>query len=230
MPFSRISVLSLITVFALGVVGCASDEYGNRRPMTRTETGALIGAASGAIVGGLASKNNRSKHMLFGAVGGGLTGAAVGSYMDNQKRDFEKQLASEVAAGAIQVEKDAQHNLRVTMTAQTAFDFNASDIKPGFEPSLDKISEILNRYGKTHLTIVGHTDNVGSDAYNQRLSEQRALAVQNYFSNKNVIPQRLEAVSRGEQQPRATNATEDGRRLNRRVEILIEPLVVEGNA
>jgi outer membrane protein OmpA-like peptidoglycan-associated protein len=224
----RFSVFSCITAFAVFTAGCATDEYGNRRPMTDAEKGALIGAASGAVVGALAKKDKRSKGVLIGAVGGGLAGAAVGSYMDSQKRDLEKVLAPEVQSGAVQVQQAGQNNLLVTMTSQTAFEFDSSRINPGFTSTLDKIANVLVRYGKTHLTIVGHTDNVGSNQYNQTLSERRAQAVNDYLRTQGVIPQRLVFLGKGESSPRSTNATEEGRRINRRVEIVVEPIVSEG--
>lgn len=223
----RFGVYVILAAFGLFSVGCATDEYGNRRPMTDAQKGAIIGAASGAAIGALAKKDKRSKGALIGAVGGGIAGAAVGSYMDSQKRDLEKVLAPEVQGGAIEIQKVNQNNLLITMTAQTAFDFNSVEIKPGFNSTMDKLANVLVRYGKTHLTIAGHTDNVGSDEYNQTLSQRRATAVSDYLSAKGVIPQRLASVGRGESAPRATNANDDGRRLNRRVEILVEPVVAE---
>lgn len=217
----------LTTVAAFALAACATDEYGNPRPLTYGERGAIIGAISGAVVGGLASKSKKEKGVLLGAVGGGIAGALVGSYMDNQKKDLEKALASERAAGAVSVEKLQDHVLVVTMTNQTAFEVDSASIKSGFHPSMDKIAEVLNRYGKTHLTIAGHTDSTGSDAHNQALSERRAHAVENYFRNRGVVPQRLAAYGKGESQPRASNATAQGRQLNRRVEIIIEPIVQE---
>jgi len=223
----RFGIYTIIAIFAIFSTGCATDEYGNRRPLTEAEKGALIGAASGAVIGALAKKDKRSKGALIGAVGGGLAGAAVGSYMDSQKRDFEKVLAPEVQAGAINVAKVNQNNLLITMTSQTAFAFDSAEISTGFQSTMDKIANVLVRYGKTHLTIVGHTDNVGSHEYNQSLSERRSGAVTNYLRAQGVIPQRLVSLGQGETSPRASNATEDGRRLNRRVEIVVEPIVEE---
>jgi outer membrane protein OmpA-like peptidoglycan-associated protein len=223
----RLSIITLIAAFAAVTTGCATDEYGNPRPMSDAEKGVIIGAASGAVVGALAKKDNRSKGALIGAVGGGIAGGAVGTYMDSQKKDFEKVLAPEVQAGAIVIQKVNQNDLLITMTSQTAFDFDSTAIKPGFYTTMDKIANVLIRYGKTHLTIVGHTDNVGSNQYNQTLSEHRAQAVNDYLRNKGVLVQRLEFLGRGETAPRAANATEEGRRLNRRVEIIVEPIVAE---
>jgi outer membrane protein OmpA-like peptidoglycan-associated protein len=224
--FKAITTLSLIVIF--GLSACATDEFGNRRPLTDAEKGALFGAAAGAVVGGAASKKkNRSRGVLLGAVGGGIAGGLVGNYMDNQKKDLELALAPERNAGAIQVEKLQNNILRVTMTEQSAFAVDSSEVKGTFYSTMDKISTVLNRYGKTQLTIVGHTDNTGSQQHNQQLSERRAQAVNNYFLQKNVNAQRLDAYGRGLSEPRASNATAAGRALNRRVEIFIEPVIAE---
>lgn len=219
----RFIALAVATLFTLA--GCATDEYGNRRPMTNAQKGALFGAAGGALLG--ATAKNKKKGVLIGAVGGGIAGGLVGTYMDNQKRDLEKVLAKEREAGAIDIDKLENNILRVTMTNQTAFEIDSAQIKPGFEPSMDKIAEVVNRYGKTHLTVVGHTDNSGSDQHNQALSERRAQSVQGYFTNKGVIPERLAFAGKGEQEPRASNTSANGRQLNRRVEIFIDPIVEE---
>ena len=218
---------SLSCVLALATVSCATDDFGNKRPLTNTEKGAMIGVGAGALVGYLARKDQKGKGALFGAVGGGLAGGAVGAYMDSQRRDLEKALAAEVKSGAITIDKNDKDVLMVTMTAHTSFDSNSSEIKPGFHSSLDKIADVLVRYGKTYLVIVGHTDDVGTSEYNQSLSERRSGAVREYLQNQGVVPQRLEALGRGETEPRAANAKEEGRSLNRRVEILIEPVVQE---
>ena len=214
------------TIAVFGIAACATDPAGRQRPMTDAQRGAIIGAATGAVLGGLASRD-RKKGILLGAVGGGLAGTAVGVYMDRQKQDLEKALAPEIDNGAIQIEKLTGDILRVTMTEQTAFDFDSARVKPGFYPTMDKVSSVVNRYSKTHLTIVGHTDNVGAEQYNQRLSEQRAQTVSQYFNQRGVIPERLATEGRGEVAPRTSNATPDGRRLNRRVEVYIEPIVAE---
>jgi len=211
----------LLTVIAASVALAACAD----RPLTYTETGALIGAASGAVVGAMAYKKDRTKGAVVGAVGGGLAGGAVGAYMDAQKRDLEKNLAKEIQAGQARVEKLPNDVVRVTMTNQTAFETNSSAIKPGFNSTMDKLADVVVRYGKTTLVVVGHTDNVGSDAYNQRLSEQRALSVAQYLEAHRVNAMRLATAGKGETQPVAPNSTESGRQANRRVEIYLEPVV-----
>ena len=225
--FNNMRVL-LVAVLAsvMLLAGCATDEHGRSRPMTDAEKGALFGALGGAAIGAIATrKEKRTKGVLLGAVGGGLAGAAVGNYMDNQKKDFEKVLATERDSGAIIVEKVSDNNLRVTMTAQTAFDVDSSTIKGGFHSSMNKIADVINKYGKTTLDVLGHTDSTGSDKYNQALSERRAQAVAQYFASKNVHQERLRIEGAGKSQPRASNDTEQGRTKNRRVEIIIAPVV-----
>lgn len=211
----------LLTAIAAGVAlaGCAD------RPLTFTETGALIGAASGAVIGAVAYKKNRTKGAVVGAVGGGLAGGAVGAYMDSQRRDLEKNLAQEIQAGQARVEKLPGDVVRVTMTNQTAFETDSAAIKPGFHSTMDKLADVVVRYGKTTLTVVGHTDNVGTDSYNQRLSERRALSVAQYLESRRVDGMRLATAGKGETQPVASNGTESGRQANRRVEIYVEPVV-----
>src|SRR3970040_2319738 len=156
------------TVAAGLLLGAGANDP--NRPMTRTQSGALIGALGGAVVGAMAYKKNRTKGAVVGAVGGGLGGAAVGNYMDSQRRDLEKKLAPEIPAGQARVQKLSDQVVLVTMTSQTAFDTDSSAIKPGFHSTLDKLADVVVRYGKTTLTVVGHTDNVGSNAANHQVS------------------------------------------------------------
>ena len=206
---------------SLALAACAD------MPLTYTQQGAIIGAASGAVIGATAYKKNRTKGAVVGAVGGGLAGGAVGVYMDAQKRDLEKNLAPEISAGQARVQKLSEQVVLITMTNQTAFETDSSSIKPGFHSTMDKLADVVVRYGKTTLTVVGHTDNVGTDSYNQRLSERRALSVAQYLEQRRVNGMRLATAGKGESQPVASNATETGRQANRRVEIYVEA-VVEG--
>jgi outer membrane protein OmpA-like peptidoglycan-associated protein len=210
--------IALLIAFALG--GCAADT-----PMGHREMGTLIGAAGGAVVGAIAYDRNRTKGAVVGAVGGALAGGAVGRYMDDQKRDLEKNLAAEIQAGQARVEKLPNDVVRVTMTNQTAFDTDSTSIKPGFNTTMEKLADVVVRYRKTTLTVVGHTDDVGSDGYNQKLSERRALSVAQYLESKRVDSMRLAISGKGEAQPVASNTSEGGRQANRRVEIYVEPVV-----
>ena len=218
--------LASILAISVALTGCAADGSGfGSRPMTSMESGALIGALGGAVVGAMAYKKNRTKGAVVGAVGGGLAGGAVGAYMDSQKRDLEKNLGQEIQSGQARVEKLPNDVVRITMTSQTAFETDSSAIKPGFHSTMDKLADVMVRYGKTTLTIVGHTDNVGTNQYNQQLSERRAHSVAQYLESRRVDAMRLATAGKGETQPAASNSSESGRQANRRVEIYVEPVV-----
>lgn len=216
MPLSAIFLLS----------ACTTNDLGDSRNMNKTAQGAIVGAVSGAALGAIINHKNRGKGALIGAVGGGLAGTGVGYYMDRQAKDLELQLQPEIQRGEISIEKRASDNaLLISMTSATGFDNLSTVLKPGYITTLNKISRVLNQHGKTTVSVIGHTDSMGSHADNQFLSENRAQSVQNYFASQNVNPLRLEAYGRGETEPRADNATEAGRQLNRRVELWILPVV-----
>src|SRR5258706_1907479 len=218
-----------VVVIAIILAACAEGAGGpSRRPLENWEGGALIGAGVGAVIGAVAYSKNRTAGAVVGAVGGGLAGGAVGAYMDGQKKDLEKNLANEIKARQARVDELPNHVVRVTMTGDTGFNTNSTEIKPGFHSTLNKIADVVVRYGKTSLTVAGHTDDVGSAQSNQGLSERRANAVAQYLESRRVQAVRLNIVGKGEAMPIASNASEGGRAENRRVEIYVEP-VVEGS-
>ena len=220
----HLTVMPVLATLLLSA--CATNDLGDTRDLSKTETGALIGVASGAALGAIINHKNRGKGALIGAVGGGLAGAGVGYYMDKQAKDLERQLQTEIQRGEISVEKRASDNaLLVSMTSSTGFDNLSTVLKPGYITTLGKIARVLNQYGKTTVTVIGHTDSLGTHADNQILSEKRAQSVMDYFAGQNVNPLRLEAYGKGETEPRADNTSEAGRQLNRRVELWILPVV-----
>ena len=219
---------ALLAIAMVSIAGCAAD--GTMGSMNRPymEPGIFIGAAGGALLGAAAYSKDRTKGAIIGAIGGGIAGGAVGAYMDSQKRDLEKNLEREIRSRQARVDKLQNNIVRVTMTSDTGFATNSADIRPGFNSTMDKIADVVKRYGKTTLTIAGHTDDVGSNQYNQGLSERRALSVARYFESRGVQAVRLATVGKGETMPIDSNSTEGGRAANRRVEIYVEP-VVEGS-
>ena len=209
------------------VAGCAADGSMGKMNRPYAEPGILLGAAGGAILGAAAYSQNRTRGALIGAIGGGIAGGLVGNYMDRQRQDLQKALAKEIQLKQARIDEMPNHVLRVTMTGDTGFNTNSSDIKPGFHTTMDKIADVVTRYGKTTLTVAGHTDDVGSAQYNQQLSQRRAQAVAQYLESHRVDPVRLAIVGKGESMPIASNTSDSGRAENRRVEIYVEP-VVEG--
>lgn len=213
--------VAIAATLSIVITGCATDGT-----MNETGKGAAIGTAAGAALGAAIGSfgGNAGRGALIGAVGGALTGGMVGAYMEQQRKDFEKALADQIAAGAIRVERLPNDQLLVGMTGETAFEIDSDQIQAGFYPTLDTISGIVNKYGKTELKVAGHTDITGSAAHNQELSERRAGSVQSYLEGNGVLPQRIYATGFGKNQPIASNDSESGRRLNRRVDITIIPI------
>lgn len=207
-----------VMVSAILLSGCMGEDDPNRR----AKTGALIGAVAGAVIGHqIHGKNGR----YFGAIVGGLAGAGVGNYMDDQQRDFEEQMRREQEANQLEIERLKDDTLKLTLDSEVSFAFNKSDVKPAFKKSLDKLAAVIVKYDRTIVHVVGHTDSVGSVAYNQQLSERRAEAVSAYLYQQGVSRDRVNSYGHGETEPRATNETEAGRQLNRRVEIFLKPIV-----
>ena len=204
--------------------GCATtDPYTGEKESTKATTGAVFGAIAGALLGSAtSSKNDRKKGMLIGAGIGALAGGAVGNYMDKQEDELRKQLQGT----GVSVTRDGD-NIILNMPSNITFDFDSYQLKPQFMPTLDSVVLVLNKYESTLITVEGHTDSIGSDAYNQKLSENRALSVSQYLLSKGVKQQRLAAIGKGEREPIADNSTDQGRALNRRVELTLEPVVAQ---
>lgn len=212
--------LALAGAVSIAVAGCATQND----PNERAKIGAAVGAVAGAVLG---HQLDDDSGRWVGAAVGALAGAGVGHYMDNQQRDFEAEMQREREANQLEIERLRDDTLKLTVDSEVSFDFGKSDIKPAFRPSLDKLANLLLKYDRTVVHVVGHTDSIGSESYNQGLSERRAMAVGDYLASYGVPRQRLRTEGRGETEPREDNATEAGRQLNRRVEVFVKP-VVEG--
>lgn len=203
--------------FALVVTSCATDD-----PNRRAKTGALIGAVAGAVIG---HQVDDDKGAVVGAIAGALAGGAVGHYVDNQQAEFERELAEEQRRSEIELERLKDDVLKLSLNSEVSFDSGSSDLKPPFYPTLDKLSALLQKYNRTVVHVIGHTDSQGSEEFNMRLSSKRAESVANYQLSQGVPSQRVRTEGRGESEPRASNDSGAGRQLNRRVEIFIKPIV-----
>lgn len=212
---------SLLPVaMALVLAGCATDD-----PNRRAKTGAAVGAVLGAVLG---HQLDDDSGVVVGALVGAIAGGAVGHYMDNQQRDFEAALAEEQRLNQIEIERLQDDLLKINLSNEVSFDFGSARLKPAFLKTLDKVSAVLRRYDRSVVHVIGHTDSVGSEHYNQLLSERRAQSVVDYMNRQGVSMNRLRTEGRGELEPRDSNVTEAGRQLNRRVELIIKP-VIEGH-
>jgi len=196
----------IVSVACLLVLGCA----------TKTQTGAVVGAAGGAVVGGVIGKvaGSTAKGAIIGAVVGGAAGAIIGAQMDKQAKELELSIK-----GA-KVERVGE-GIQVTFASGLLFDFDSEVVRPEARINLHELAVSLEKYPGSDVLILGHTDQLGSGAYNQGLSERRANSGATYLISQGVSGTRIGTRGLGETEPIATNETEAGRQANRRVEVSI---------
>jgi len=214
-----LSLASLITLSACSTY----DPYTGEKKATNASKGAGIGAGSALVLSYLAnrkkSSKERNKRMLRDAGIGAIAGGGVGYYMDTQEAKLRKQLRGT----GVSVKRDGE-NINLIMPGNVTFKTNGQDLNQTFHPVLDSVALVVKEYNKTQIIIAGYTDSVGSNSYNQTLSERRASSVTDYLIGKKVKAARFESVGFGEKNPVATNKTQQGRALNRRVEITLLPI------
>jgi len=202
------AVTALLVAGAFGATACAS--------MNKKQEGAVIGAAAGGAIGGVIGNQTGStaRGAIIGAVVGGTAGAIIGHQMDQQAKEL-----SQTIKGAT-VERVGE-GINVTFASGLLFAFNSDEIQSTAGENLKELAASLNRYPDSQLLIVGHTDNVGDDAYNQGLSDRRANSAAAYLAAQGVARTRVATSGKGEAEPVATNDTDAGRQQNRRVEVAI---------
>ncbi|QUJ75907.1 OmpA family protein [Sulfitobacter albidus] len=221
MTFSKFSLAAALAgVFALGACtnpnGSILAQDGD--PNQNAKNGALIGAASGAVIGALSrGDGNRDQGALKGAIIGGALGAGGGVLLDRQEAELRRQLDSRV------VIQNTGDRLIVTLPQDITFDSGSSAVSAGIQGDLQALAQNVQVYQNSTLQIIGHTDSDGDAAFNQQLSEDRARAVANVLTGNGVPGARIQTFGRGEAQPVASNLTPEGKRQNRRVEIVILP-------
>ena len=184
--------------------------------LNKTGKGAIIGAAGGAAAGAAVGKATGStvRGAIIGAAVGGAAGAVIGHYMDRQAAE----LAKDIPGATVQ---RVGEGIAVTFPEGLLFPFDSDQLKPGARENLTNLAMSLKKYPKTNTMIVGHTDSQGADAYNQGLSERRASSAATFLASQGVPRERLATKGRGETESIASNDTESGRAMNRRVEIAI---------
>lgn len=214
------SIISAVSLGALAMTsGCVTNPETGNRTISKAAIGGIGGVVGGYLLGDILGGRNDRTAKILGAGLGGLAGAGIGYYMDEQ----EKKLREQTAGTGIDVTREGD-NLILNMPSNVTFAVDSSAIDPAFQATLANVADTLSRYEKSYVDVLGHTDSTGSDAYNQSLSERRAESVANFLANSGVQRARLATRGFGESQPVASNSTEQGRAANRRVEIKIVPI------
>ena len=218
-----LKVSALASLSALTLSNCTTtNAYTGQQQVSKTAAGAgigtLVGAGLGAIIGNNTGDGDAGRGALIGAGVGLLAGGGIGQYMDQQEALIRRQLEGT----GVSVTREG-NNIVLNMPQDITFATGQDSLRSDMANTLNSVALVLKKFDKTLVTVEGHTDSDGSNAYNQNLSERRALRVSNYLSSQGVNGQRLIARGYGETQPIASNGTSAGKAQNRRVEIHIVP-------
>lgn len=215
MTFKAPLILTSVAVLTLGA--CAPNP--DAAPGAQTRSGAITGAILGAGVGAIAG-NGSSR--VGNAVAGGIIGAGAGALVGNALERQAAEMRSSITNSDISVTNNGTF-LTVNMPQDLLFDTGSAALHPSLQRDIRAVGASLLKYPNSNVEVIGHTDNVGSAAMNQDLSQRRAVSVANVLRDSGVPNSRISAFGRGEEQPVASNLTPEGRALNRRVEIIIRP-------
>jgi outer membrane protein OmpA-like peptidoglycan-associated protein len=170
---------------------------------------------AGGVVGGVIGDQlgNTTLGVIIGAAVGGTAGVLIGNHMDKQAEEIEK-------IDGVTVYRVGE-GIALKFDSGILFGFDSSTLRSEAKSNIHKLADILNKYPDSNILIAGYTDSDGAEQYNQQLSERRAKAVSDYTMMQGISSSRLSIVGLGENEPIATNSTESGKQLNRRVEIAI---------
>ena len=225
----RLSTTALLTAGLLA--GCANPGYqqvdnggyqqggyqqgdaGPNRTLNGAVTGALIGGALG-----IGSKNGDVRRAAVGAAVGGLVGGAVGATLDRQAAELRNNIGNSNVSVT-----NTGNSLIVNLPQDILFATDSANLRPDLTQDLRTVAQSLLNYPDCTVQVIGHTDNTGSAAYNQDLSQRRAFSVSRILQQNGVPGSRIQSIGRGEDQPIASNLSESGKAQNRRVEIVIRP-------
>lgn len=222
--FSRLMIFMICVAFL--TAGCANMSNKQKCFVKGAAAGAVIGGVGGGIVGNENDNNNVEEGAAIGAVAGGLIGGIIGTLMCKEptpppppKKETPPPPPPKKEPPKVEKPKE-----RIVLRGIN-FDFDKYNIKNEFKPVLDEAASVLkSRPDIVEVMIEGHTDAMGTDAYNQKLSEKRAESVKKYLISKGLSPMQLKTVGFGESKPIAPNKlangkdNPEGRAMNRRVE------------
>ena len=217
----RKAPLVLALAGSLALAGCM-DPYAQPQPgqPSNAQSGAITGALIGGFLGATSGGDERFTKAAAGALVGGAIGGGIGSMLDRQAADLRRDIGNDQVSVV-----NTGDSLVVTMPQDILFATDSAVVRPDLRLDLDAVADNLNAYPQSRIEIIGHTDSTGSSSYNLGLSTRRANSVAAVLIDSGVAPGRIRVTGAGEDQPVASNLTEEGRAQNRRVEIVIRPTV-----
>jgi outer membrane protein OmpA-like peptidoglycan-associated protein len=204
---TRIVITVVFIVSIALLMGCGASNS-----LKGGAIGAGVGGAAGGIVGH--QLGNTAIGAIIGAAIGGTAGGLIGRHMDRQAEEMRQDIKN------AKIERVGE-GIKIIFDSGILFNIDSSELQPTAKANIESLAKILNKYPDTNILIEGDTDNTGSDEYNQRLSERRALAVADYQKSFKVASSRISTVGLGELNPVASNDSDYGREQNRRVEVAI---------
>ena len=209
--------LLLAAAGLLTLTACVDPNAYPDDPNARQKQGIALGALGGAALGATSNGDNKLGKAAIGAVVGGVLGGAIGNSLDQQAAELRGSLSSNISV------TNRGDYLVVNMPQDLLFATDSASVRSDLTRDLKTVAASLLKYPNSRIEVIGHTDNTGSAAYNQDLSQRRAVSVANVLRESGVPNGRIAAFGRGEDQPVTTNLTPEGRAQNRRVEIIIRP-------
>ena len=207
----RLTVASIAAAAVL-MTGCSNLNPRQQGTAQGAGIGALAGAVLSSATGGQAGT---------GAVIGGAVGAVAGNIWSKRQEDRRISLEHATRGTGVEVSRTNDNQLKLNIPNDVSFDLNSAAIRPSMRSVLDPFVNQLRDDSNARVRIVGHTDSSGSEAVNDPLSVERARSVRDYLVTRGVTAAHVQTAGRGEREPIADNATEQGRASNRRVEIYL---------
>ncbi|MFL9709899.1 OmpA family protein [Methylobacillus sp. Pita1] len=209
---TKLTVGAMMAALALG--GCANMSETQKG----TAKGAAIGAGTGAVIGAIAGKG---KGAAIGAAVGAGAGAIAGNVWSKRMEEQKRQMEEATQGTGVQVSQTEDNQLKLNIPSDISFASGKADIQPNFRAVLDNFATTLKNNPSTLVTIIGHTDNTGSDSINNPLSVNRAANTRDYLTARGIAASRFTIDGRGSHEPLVANDTPANRAKNRRVEIFV---------